>query len=132
MVQNEKEVNLEIVVVDDSDFARQSMVEILEEGGYKVIGQAGDAIKAMDLAQNKIANLYIVDIVMPDESGIEITKKILQKNPDAAVILTSSLKTEAIVIDSIVAGAIDFLQKPFKKEDLLKSCLRAKNLLSKR
>jgi FixJ family two-component response regulator len=132
MLNPKKEINLEIVVVDDSDFSRQSVVEILEEGGFKVFAQASSAKTALELAQNNFANLFIIDIVMPDESGLEITKKILEKKPETAIILMSSLKSESIVIDSIISGAIDFLQKPFKKEDLLKSCIRAKNLLSRR
>ncbi len=132
MLQEQKVVKLEIVLVDDSDFSRQSMMEILENGGHKVIAQAGSAEKALEIAQNTKANLYIIDIVMPNQSGIEVCKKILEKNPGTAIILTSSLRGESIVIESITAGAIDFLEKPFKKEDLLKSCLRIKNLLSRR
>lgn len=132
MLQEQKVVNLEIVVVDDSDFSRQSMREILESGGHKVIAQAGTAEKALEIAQSIKANLYIIDIVMPNQSGIDVCKKILEKNPGTAIILTSSLRGESIVIESITAGAVDFLEKPFKKEDLLKSCLRIKNLLSRR
>jgi DNA-binding NtrC family response regulator len=132
MLDSKKEVNLEIVVVDDSDFARQSVVETLEEGGFKVLAQASTAKMALELAQNNFANLFIIDLVMPDASGLEITKKILEDKPETVIILMSSLKSESIVIDSIISGAIDFLQKPFKKEDLLKSCMRAKNLLSRR
>lgn len=132
MLQEQKEVKLEIVVVDDSEFSRQSMVEILENGGHKVLAQAGSAEKALEIAENSKANLFIIDIVMPNQSGIEICKKILKENPGREVILTSSLKGESIIIDSIASGAIDFLQKPFKKEDLLRSCLRVKNLLSRR
>ncbi|MFI5390658.1 MAG: response regulator [Bacteriovoracales bacterium] len=132
MLESKKEVKLEIVVVDDSDFARQAVVETLEEGGFKVLAQASSAKSALELAQNNFANLFIIDLVMPDASGLEVTKKILENKPETAIILMSSLKSESIVIDSIISGAIDFLQKPFKKEDLLKSCLRAKTLLSRR
>lgn len=132
MLESKKEVKLEIVVVDDSDFARQSVVDTLEEGGFKVLAQASSAKSALELAQNNFANLFIIDLVMPDASGLEVTKKILENKPETAIILMSSLKSESIVIDSIISGAIDFLQKPFKKEDLLKSCLRAKTLLSRR
>jgi two-component system, chemotaxis family, chemotaxis protein CheY len=132
MLQEQKQVNLEIVVVDDSDFSRQSMLEILENSGHKVIAQAGSAEKALEIAKHSNANLFIIDVVMPNLSGIEVCKKILEKSPGTAIILISSLRGESIVIDSITAGAIDFLEKPFKKEDLLKSCLRVKNLLSRR
>jgi two-component system, chemotaxis family, chemotaxis protein CheY len=132
MLESKKEVKLEIVVVDDSDFARQAVVDTLEEGGFKVLAQASSAKTALELAQNNFANLFIIDLVMPDASGLEVTKKILENKPETVIILMSSLKSESIVIDSIISGAIDFLQKPFKKEDLLKSCLRAKTLLSRR
>lgn len=132
MLQEQKKVPLEIVVVDDSEFARKSMVEILENGGHKVVAQAGSAEKALEISQSSKANLFIIDVVMPDQSGIDLCKKILEKDATREVILTSSLKGDSIVIDGITAGAIDFLQKPFKKEDLLKSCLRVKSLLSRR
>ncbi len=128
----EKEIDLKIVVVDDSDFARESIVEILESGGHKVLAQADSADKALEVAKSLKANLYIIDVVMPGTSGLQICEKILEFQPNTAIIITSSLKSESIIIDSIVAGAIDFLQKPFKREDLLKSCQRAKKLLARR
>ena len=70
-----------------------------------------------------MANLYIIDIVMPEISGIELAKHISDqaRRRNINIIMISSLKMEHIIVESISNGAIDFLQKPFEKEDLVRS-----------
>ena len=70
---------LRIVVIDDSEFSRRATVEILESNGYKVVGEAGNAESAFSLINNSKANLYIIDVVMPEVSGLELAKNISEK-----------------------------------------------------
>lgn len=123
---------LKILIVDDSDFNRRSMAEILTEEGFNVVGQAKSAEDAIQLAHSSKANLIFIDVVMPDISGLELTKHFQEKQAgERFLIMMSSLNIESIVIESISNGAIDFLQKPFEREDLIKAVEKIERLLEK-
>lgn len=111
-----------IVVVDDSEFSRQATVDILNESGYKIVGSFGSAAEALRFSKGNQCDLYIIDVVMPEMSGIELAKEISGMiMMESKIIMMSSLNTESIVIESISNGAIDFLSKPFEKDDLMNS-----------
>jgi PleD family two-component response regulator len=123
---------LKILIVDDSDFNRRSMVDILTEEGFNVVGQAKSAEEAIQIAHGTKANLIFVDIVMPDISGLELAKHFQDKQTsEHYLIMMSSLNIESIVIESISNGAIDFLQKPFEREDLIKAVEKIERLVEK-
>ncbi|MAX67464.1 MAG: response regulator [Bacteriovoracaceae bacterium] len=110
-----------ILIVDDSDFTRSNISAMLDEPKYNIIGEAMNANEAINILKDRKAHLAIIDVVMPDVSGIELANYINDNFQDTAVIMISSLGQESIVIDSISAGASDYIQKPFSKEDLLTS-----------
>lgn len=110
-----------ILVVDDSDFSRNSITQMLDDPRYNVIGEASNAKEAMNILKDRKAHIAIIDVVMPEISGIELTDKITENFKDTYVIIISSLAQESIIIDSISAGAADFVQKPFNKETLISS-----------
>lgn len=110
-----------ILIVDDSDFSRNNISQMLDSPRYNIIGEAGNAKEAINILRDRKAHLAIVDVVMPDVSGIELADYITENFPDTSIIMISSLGQESIVIDSISAGASDYIQKPFKKTDLITS-----------
>ena len=110
-----------ILVVDDSEFSRISITQMLEADGLQVLAQAQGANEAMEILEKEKIDIAIVDVVMPDTSGIELAQKISSTHPATHIIMISSLGQENIVLDSITAGAQDFIQKPIKKEILLNS-----------
>jgi two-component system chemotaxis response regulator CheY len=123
---------LKILVVDDSDFNRRSMVEILANEGFNVVGNAGTAEEAIQLAHSSKPNLIFIDIVMPEISGLELAKHFQEKaSYERFVIMMSSLNIESIVIESISNGAVDFLQKPFAASDLIKSVEKIEKMVEK-
>lgn len=115
------ESTFRVLVVDDSDFSRNSIKAMLEDSPFQVIGEAASAKDAFNILKDRKAHIAIVDIVMPEISGIELTEKLNSTFKDLYVIIISSLAQENIIMDSISAGASDFLQKPFEKETLLNS-----------
>ncbi|MFA6237402.1 MAG: response regulator [Bacteriovorax sp.] len=123
---------LRILIVDDSEFNRKNMTEILTTEGFNIVGSAGSAEDAIQLAHNSKANLIFIDVVMPDISGLELTKHFQEKHSgERFLIMMSSLNIESIVIESISNGAIDFLQKPFEREDLIKAVEKIERLVEK-
>ncbi|MEE2670537.1 MAG: response regulator [Bdellovibrionota bacterium] len=110
-----------ILIVDDSDFSRSTIANMLTDEKYNVIGEAASAKEAINILRDRKAHLVIIDIVMPEVSGIELAEYITENFQNTSIIMISSLAQESIVIDSISSGASDFLQKPFSKEDLVTS-----------
>jgi len=123
---------LKILIVDDSEFNRKSMIEILTYEGFNVIGQASSAEEAIQIAHSAKPNLIFVDIVMPEISGLELTKHLQEKGAgEKFIIMMSSLNIESIVIESISNGATDFLQKPFDRDDLIKAVEKVERIVEK-
>jgi two-component system, chemotaxis family, chemotaxis protein CheY len=110
-----------ILIVDDSDFSRNTISEMLKSDRYNIMGEAASAKEAINILRDRRANIVIVDVVMPEISGIELTNKIIDNFKDTYVIVISSLGQENIILDAIGAGASDFIQKPFTKETLINS-----------
>ncbi len=110
-----------VVVVDDSEYARKHIIEILEQEGFNVAGQASSAEEALKISATTICHLFIIDVVMPQVSGIELAKFLIEKKTTASIIMVSSLGIESVVIEAISQGAADFLKKPFERQDLVNS-----------
>ena len=117
--------NIKIVVVDDADFTRRSVAEILQKEGYNIVGEASSANDALQILGSTNVDIFIIDVVMPDSSGIELADAIIEQFANTPtpvhVIMTSSLRMENIIIDAISKGVSDFIIKPFEKDDIIKS-----------
>ncbi|MES2528573.1 MAG: response regulator [Bdellovibrionota bacterium] len=113
--------DVKIIIVDDSDFSRSVISKMLTEDGFQVIGEAASAETALGMIKDKKPDIVIVDIVMPNVSGLELTEKLNQSAPNVSVIMVSSLSQEHIVLDAISAGASDFIAKPIQKQQLIDS-----------
>ena len=122
---------LKIAVVDDSEFSRNSIAEILEANDYEVVGLAGSAEEGVALSGTTDVNLFLIDVVMPERSGIEMAKILSESMGGIRIIMMSSLNMEQIVIESISSGAVDFLAKPFDPSDLLKAVKKVELELSR-
>jgi two-component system chemotaxis response regulator CheY len=121
-----------VLVVDDSTFTRRSIIEILTNEGFNVVGEAKSAEEAIQIAHTSKPNIFLIDIVMPEISGLELAKHFQEKiSGDKYIIMMSSLTIDSIVIESISNGAIDFLQKPFERDDLIKAVSKIAKLLEK-
>lgn len=116
-----KKTKFQILIVDDSDFSRSHISEMLQNERYNIIGEANSAKEAINILKDRTAHVAIVDIVMPEVSGIELAQYINEKFPETSIIMISSLAQENIIIDSISAGACDFIQKPFTQSELISS-----------
>ena len=113
-----------ILVVDDDMRLRSLLQRYLQENGFAV-SVAKDAENArMFLSQYKF-DLLIVDVMMPNESGIEFLQKLRQENDVPAIILTAMGDTQDRIV-GLEAGADDYLPKPFEPKELV---LRINNIL---
>ena len=97
-----------ILIVDDSDFSRSTIANMLTDEKYNVIGEAASAKEAINILRDRKAHLVIIDIVMPEVSGIELAEYITENFQNTSIIMISSLAQESIVIDSISVFPICF------------------------
>lgn len=110
-----------ILIVDDEDNICRSLRLILEREGYAVLTTGS----AAGFAQAPKADLYLLDVRLPDGNGIDILKQVLTRQPDAPVIMISGHASIADAVDAVKAGAFDFLEKPLSRERVLLGITRA-------
>ena len=115
-----------ILVVDDDDRIRELVKEYLEENQF-LVTTAKDALDAKKKIEIVKFDILIVDIMMPGESGLSLTKDIKQNNPTPIILLTAKGEVKDR-IEGLELGADDYLGKPFEPKELL---LRIKNILNK-
>lgn len=116
---------VKIMIVDDAAFMRMVLKNILTENGHEIVGEVDNGLDAVALYEQIKPDLVTMDITMPDMNGVEATKAILAKDPDANIIMLSALSQEYMVRDAIAAGAKDYILKPFKKEKVIASIEKA-------
>ena len=110
-----------IMIVDDAAFMRMMIKDILTKNGYTVAGEAENGVKAVEKYNELKPDLVLMDITMPEMDGIQALKKIKEGAPNAVVIMCSAMGQQAMVIESIQAGAKDFIVKPFQAERVLEA-----------
>ena len=110
-----------ILIVDDAAFMRMMIKDILTKNGYNVAGEAENGAKALDKYNELKPDLVLMDITMPEVDGIQALKQIKAADPGATVIMCSAMGQQAMVIESIQAGAKDFIVKPFQAERVLEA-----------
>ena len=110
-----------ILIVDDAAFMRMMIKDILTKNGYNVAGEAENGAKALEKYNEVKPDLVLMDITMPEVDGIQALKNIKAADPNAKVIMCSAMGQQAMVIESIQAGAKDFIVKPFQPDRVLEA-----------
>ena len=101
-----------ILLVDDAAFMRMMLKDILVKNGYNVVGEAENGAKALEKYKELKPTLVIMDITMP---------AIKSEDGNALIIMCSAMGQQAMVIESIQAGARDFIVKPFQPDRVLEA-----------
>ncbi|HHV97738.1 MAG TPA: response regulator [Clostridiaceae bacterium] len=115
---------INILIVDDAAFMRMMIKDILVRNGYNVIGEAENGKKAIEKYKELNPDLVIMDITMPEMDGIQAVKEIKKIDPKATIIMCSAMGQQAMVIESIQAGAKDFIVKPFQADRVIDAIRR--------
>ena len=114
-----------VLIVDDIAFVRKTLSEILTKAHYQIIGEASDGAEAVKLYARLQPDVVTMDVVMPQMSGIDATRKIIKADKNAKVIIISAMGQENLVMEAINVGEKDYILKPFSTEDVLRTIERA-------
>jgi two-component system chemotaxis response regulator CheY len=109
-----------VLIADDIPYVRKTMKKILENRGYRVVGEAENGEEAVRLYFETRPDLVTMDLVMPRMNGIDATRIILKKDPEARIVILSAMSQENLVAEAIQAGAKDYILKPFQTDEVLK------------
>jgi len=103
-----------VLVVDDAAFMRMMIKDILQKGGYEVVGEAEDGKRAIEKYKELKPDLVTMDITMPDMDGITAVKEIRKIDENAVITMCSAMGQHATGSDEIQAGAKEYVGKPFQ------------------
>ena len=110
-----------ILIVDDAGFMRKMVQTHLSKAGYTDFIEGEDGQRAIDIYKEQKPDLVIMDITMPNVDGIEALRQIKALDSDAKIIMCSAMGQEAMVMEAIKLGALDFIVKPFKAERIIQT-----------
>ncbi len=111
---------LRLLVVDDHEVVREGLVSLLDRRpGFQVVAQAGSVAEALAEARRHRPDLVVMDVRLPDGSGIEACREIRSEMPTTRVVMLTSYPDEEAVLSAIVAGASGYLLKQVRARDLV-------------
>jgi len=113
-----------VLIVDDAEFMRVMLREIIEDMGWSVAAEAADGHEAVAAWRQVRPDLVLMDINMPNLDGTEALRTIVAEDPGARVVMIAALGQKDEVLTAIKAGARDFVIKPFDHERVQETLCR--------
>lgn len=111
-------MTISVMIVDDSLFMRNMLKNLIVPAGGNIVAEAADGNEAVSKYAQHKPGLVFLDIVMPNKNGLEALREIKTQDPNARVIMCTSVGQEKIMQESVEAGVSDFIVKPFKADDI--------------
>ena len=108
-----------VLICDDSILARKQIKDIIAIAGAPSVYEASDGEKAVEIYKKEKPDLVFLDIVMPKKDGNITIKEIMEFDPEAKIIVVSSVGTHTQLKCALESGASDFIQKPINKAQII-------------
>ncbi len=113
-----------VMIVDDAAFMRATLKDVITKAGFEVVAEAVNGMDAVEKYKTYKPDVVTMDITMPEMDGLEALKQIQQMDSEAKVIMCSAIGQQANVLESIKAGAKDFIVKPFQADRVIEAINR--------
>lgn len=108
-----------VLLVDDHEVVRIGLRTLLgHAAGIKVVGEAGTSAEAIELTDRAHPDVILLDVRLPDVSGIETCRRIKERHPDVRVVMLTSFSDEEAIVGAVMAGASGYLLKQADAERL--------------
>jgi DNA-binding response OmpR family regulator len=114
----------QVLVVDDERFFREALRELLEGDG-RIVRLAASAAEALDAAEDPSVGVAVLDIQLPDQSGLTVLRVLRERRPTLRIVMLSAHTDQEYVLEALRLGACDYLAKPLHEEEVKLSVRRA-------
>jgi DNA-binding NarL/FixJ family response regulator len=108
-----------LVVIDDHEALRAALETMLAQAGFEVVGAAGNMAAGLDLVEHVTPDVALVDIRLPDGSGIDLTRRLLERKPGLAVVLYTGDADADLLYEGLDSGARGYALKAGSTDELL-------------
>ena len=115
---------IRVMVVDDHPMWREAVARDLTEAGYEVVATAADGGQALRVAGATRPDVVVLDLQLPDMSGVEVTRGLRAAHPAARVLVLSASGEQQDVLDAVKAGAVGYLLKSAARPEFLDAVRR--------
>jgi DNA-binding NtrC family response regulator len=115
---------MSILIIDDEEILQDVLTSLLTKEGYSTLS-AGTGREALDLLAKEEVELVLLDLMLPDTSGLEVLKRIRASDPDQVVVVITAFSSIEGAIEAMREGAFHYIPKPFKNEEVLHLVRRA-------
>ena len=117
---------IRVFLLDDHEIVRRGVRELLESADdLEVVGEAGTAAEALQRAPATSPDVAILDVRLPDGSGIEVCRELRSSMPDLKCLMLTSFNDDEALFDAVMAGAAGYVLKEVRGSDLIESVRRA-------
>jgi two-component system chemotaxis response regulator CheY len=110
-----------VLIVDDAVVMRMMIKGILSKNGFEIAGEAQNGAEAIEKYKELRPDVVTMDMVMPGVDGIAAVKAIVAEDPQAKIIMCTSMGQEALINEAMQAGAKTYITKPFQPAKILES-----------
>jgi DNA-binding NarL/FixJ family response regulator len=119
-------VPIQVFLLDDHEIVRRGVRELLEaEDDIEVVGEAGTVAQALDRIPIVRPDVAVLDVQLPDGSGVEVCREVRSQRPELACLMLTSFADDEAMFESIVAGAAGYLLKQVRGSDIVESVRKA-------
>jgi DNA-binding NtrC family response regulator len=113
-----------VLIADDDDFVRKYLRDALKDADCHVV-EAGDGKEASAVIASESPDLVLLDLLMPNKSGLEVLAEYRKTNPSGRVVVISAMDATGLVAQAMEQGAFGFIQKPFHRMEVASEVRRA-------
>jgi len=119
---------ISVIIVDDHAVVREGLRAYLDAlPGFVVLAEAESGKRAVQLTEEHIPDVVLMDLVMDDMDGVEATRRVRQVSPRTQVVVLTSYHQDEHIFPALQAGAISYILKDIKMDDLAEAVRRAAN-----
>src|SRR5215467_5700877 len=118
---------MRVMIVDDHPMWRDSVGRDLAEAGFEVVATVGEGAQALRIAGSVRPDVVVLDLQLPDVSGVDVTRGLVAANPDIRVLILSASGEPGDVLDAVKAGATGYIVKSASRAELIDAVRRTES-----